>query len=99
MAQWLRICLAMQRTLVRSPVQEDPTRHGATKPVGHNYQVCTLEPVSYNYGSPCTWSLCSREATAMRSLCAAVKSSPNLLQPEKAHVQQRRPSTAKNKIK
>ena len=36
-AQWLRICLPMQRTRVRALVWEDPTCHGATKPVHHNY--------------------------------------------------------------
>ena len=38
-----------------------------------------------------------REATAMRSLHRAAKSSPHSPQLEKAHVQQRRPNTAKNK--
>ena len=32
--QWLRICLTMQATQVRSLAQEDPTCRGATKP-GH----------------------------------------------------------------
>ena len=36
-AQWLRICLPMQGTQVRSLVQEDPTCHGATKPASHSY--------------------------------------------------------------
>ena len=36
-AQWLRICLPMQGTRVRSLVQEDPTCRGATKPVCRNY--------------------------------------------------------------
>ena len=35
--QWLRVCLPMQGTQVRSLVQEDPTCRGATKPVRHNY--------------------------------------------------------------
>ena len=35
-AQWLRICLPMQETRVRALVWEDPTCHGATKPVSHN---------------------------------------------------------------
>ena len=35
--QWLRIRLPMQGTQVRALVQEDPTCHGATKPVSHNY--------------------------------------------------------------
>ena len=34
---WLRIYLPMQGTQVRSLVQEDPTCHGATKPISHNY--------------------------------------------------------------
>ena len=36
-AQWLRIHLPMQGTRVRSLIQEDPTCHGAAKPVRHNY--------------------------------------------------------------
>ena len=36
-AQWLRICLPTQGTQVRALVREDPTCHGAAKPVHHNY--------------------------------------------------------------
>ena len=36
-AQWLRIHLPMKGTWVRSLVREDPTCHGATMPVHHNY--------------------------------------------------------------
>ena len=36
-AEWLRICLPMQVTQVRSLVREDPTCCKATKPVRHNY--------------------------------------------------------------
>ena len=36
-ARWLRICLPMQGTRVRALVWEDPTCHGATGPVSHNY--------------------------------------------------------------
>ena len=36
-AQWLRIRLSMQGTRVRALVWEDPTCHGATKPVRYNY--------------------------------------------------------------
>ena len=39
-AQWLRICLLMQGTRVRALVWEDPTCHGATRPVSHNYWAC-----------------------------------------------------------
>ena len=35
--QWLRIHLQMHGTQVRTLVAEDPTCHGATKPVSHNY--------------------------------------------------------------
>ena len=49
-AHWLRICLPIQGTRVRSLVQEDPTYRGATKPMHHNYWACTLEPASHNYG-------------------------------------------------
>ena len=34
--QWLRIYLPVQGTQVQSLVREDPTCHGATKPVRHN---------------------------------------------------------------
>ena len=36
-AQWLGIHLPMQGTRVRVPVREDPTCHGAARPVSHNY--------------------------------------------------------------
>ena len=47
--QWLRICLPIQGTQVQALVQEDPTCHGATKPVRHNYWARALEPVCRNY--------------------------------------------------
>ena len=37
LAQWLKIRLPMQGTGVRALVWEDPTCHGATKHVRHNY--------------------------------------------------------------
>ena len=45
-AQWLRIRLPMQGTWVRALVQEDPTCHGATKPVCHNYWACEPQLLS-----------------------------------------------------
>ena len=48
-AQWLRIRLPMQGTRVRALFREDPTCHGATKLVRHNYWACALEPASHNY--------------------------------------------------
>ena len=35
--QWLRIRLPVQGTRVRALLWEDPTCHGATKPMSHNY--------------------------------------------------------------
>ena len=54
--QWLRIHLPIQGTWVWALVPEDPTCHGATKPVRHNYWACVpqllkpvhLEPVLRN---------------------------------------------------
>ena len=54
--QWLRIRLSMQGTRVWALVREDPTCHGATKPVHHNYwarvpqllKPAHLEPVLRN---------------------------------------------------
>ena len=85
-AEWLRIRLPMQRTGVRALVREDPTCRGATKPVHRNYWAWALEPTCHNYWSPCTqspWSA-TREATSVRSLCTATKSSPSSPQLEKA---------------
>ena len=47
--QWLKIHLPTQGTWVRALVQDDPTCHGATKPVHHKYWACALEPMSHNY--------------------------------------------------
>ena len=107
-AQWLRIRLPMQGTPVWALVPKDPTCHGATKPMSHNYWSCALEPASHNY-----WALvpqllkpvrlepmlATREATTMRSPHTATKSSPCSPQLEKARVQQRRPHSAKKKEK
>ena len=47
--QWLRIHLPTQGTWVWALVQEDPTCHGATKPMCYNYWACALEPASHSY--------------------------------------------------
>ena len=41
--------LLMRGARVQALVREDPTCHGATKPMRHNYWACALEPVSHNY--------------------------------------------------
>jgi len=82
--QWIKICLPMQGTRVRSLVQEDSTCRGATKPMYHNYwSPRTLVPVSHD---------------KKRSPWTIVKSSSCLPQLEKAYVQQWRFSTAKIKV-
>ena len=45
----LRIHLPAQGTQVWALVWEDPTCHGAAKPVRHNYWACAPEPTSHNY--------------------------------------------------
>ena len=47
--QWLGICLPMQGTWVQYLVWEDPTCHGAAKPVGQlNPWATTIEPALYS---------------------------------------------------
>ena len=88
----------MQGTWVWAPVREDPTCHGATKPMRHN---TTTEPVLY---SP--WAT-TTEAHAPRARAPQQEKPPQWearapqqsiscsLQLEKAYAQQRRPNTAK----
>ena len=47
-----RVCLPMQRMWVPSLVWEDSTCQRATKPIGHNYRVHALEPLSHNCWAP-----------------------------------------------
>ena len=103
MVQWLRICLAMQRTPVWSLVQEDPTCHGATKPVYHSYWASSL---CARTAEPCATTI---EAHELRThapqqekplqweACAPQDSSPHSSQVEKAHAQQWRLSPAQNR--
>ena len=105
-AQWLRIHLPMQGTQVRALAREDPTCHGATKPVCHNYWACALEPMSHNY-----WArvpqllkpvrlepvLRNKRSHHKRRPLTTTKSRPRSPQVEKAPTQQRRPNAAKNK--
>ena len=75
--EWWRTCLPMQGTWDLSIVWEDPTCLRTTKAMCHKYWACALEPTIYDYWAHEPYSLCSttREATAMRSLCTATKSS------------------------
>ena len=66
--QWIRICLPMQGTQVRSLVWEDPARCRAAKATCHSYW------------SLCSSSLCctTRQATATRSPHAETRERPQL---------------------
>ena len=87
-AQWLRICLPMQGTRVWALGWEDPTCHGATKPVHHNYWACALEPASHNHWAHMPQLL--KPARLEPVLCnkrsprTATKSSPHSPQREKS---------------
>ena len=52
MAQWLGIRLPRQGTQVQSLVQEDVTRHGATKLMCHNYRAHTLHLLKLEHLEP-----------------------------------------------
>ena len=81
MVQWLRICLLVQGTRVRSLVRDGPTCCGATKPLPHNYGAQGLQ----------------QQRPLQRGSCAPqLESSPCSPQLEKAHSKQQRPSAAKN---
>ena len=81
MVQWLRICLLVQGTRVRSLVRDGPTCCGATKPLPHNYGAQGLQQQR-----PLQWGSCAPQ----------LESSPCSPQLEKAHSKQQRPSAAKN---
>ena len=59
--------------------------------------LCTTpaEPLWYHCWIPCSWSLCSAtgKASAVRSPCTIMKSSPQSLQLEKVQAKQQRPTT------
>ena len=94
--QWLRIHLAMHRTLVQSLVQEDST---ATKPARRNYWAHTLEPVRQLLLSP---RAAVTEACTARACALQPKTPPQweplLSQLEAAQVHHQRPSAAQNKF-
>ena len=85
MVQWIRTRLPAQRRWVRSLVREDPPCPQATKPARHHYRACAPEPTFHKR------SHCNEKAVT------ATKGSPHSLPQEKACMQQRRPSAAKNK--
>ena len=87
MAQWLRLHLPIQGTRVGSLAWEDPTFHGATKPLSHNYWARVPRARALQQEEPPQW-----EAHIQQQRVA-----PHSLQLEKAQVQQQRPNAAKKK--
>ena len=69
--QWIRICLAMQGTPIWSLGCDDPTCHGATKLICHDYWACAPQ----------------QEKPPQWEVQAPQQSSPHSPQLEKAHVQ------------
>ena len=87
----------MQETWVRSPIQEDSTWCGATKPVCHDYWACSLEPRSHNYWPHMLQplKLALPRALNKRSHCSSRVAL--LASTREQPVQQWRPSTVKDK--
>ena len=52
MAHWFGIHMPMQGTRVRSLVQEDPTCHGATKPMSHRKWACNHKASCEGFRNP-----------------------------------------------
>ena len=95
--QWLRIRLPMQGTWVWSLVPGDPTCHGATKPMCHNYWACALEPASHNYWA-CEPQLLSPHDTTTEAHTPRARTLQQEKPPQwEACSPQRRPNAAKNK--
>ena len=84
--QWWRLRLLKAGEWVQSLVQEDPARH-RTKPMCHNHWAWTPELV-----------LCNKRSHCNENPEHCNKDQPRSPQVEKVHAQQRRPSTAKNKL-
>ena len=100
MAQWYRICLPVQETWVRILIQEDSTRHGATKPMPHNYRACAPEPKSCHCRAYALQLLkpegLNKVVTAKRNQVLQLRDKSLLTETTEKLVQPQRPSTAKN---
>ena len=59
MVQWIRICLPMQGTQVRSLIQEDPPCRGTVKPVCNSYWAQVPTAWVLQQEKPLTWEACS----------------------------------------
>ena len=88
-AQWWRICFPMQETWVQSLIWEDPTCHGATEPLNHNYWACAPLSPPAAPTEACMplilWST-TKEALGWEAHTLQLETSPGLSQLEKPHV-------------
>ena len=105
-ALWIRICLPMQETQVRSLIREEPTCHRAIRAEHHHCWAWALESRSRDY-----WghelqilrpmrppaSALQQEKPPQQEACTPKPESGSCSQLEKKPVKQQRPSTAKNK--
>ena len=91
----------MQKTWVEYLVQEDPTCHGAIKPVYHNYWICALEPGSCNHWMKPVYPRArapQQEKAQQWEACASqLESSPHSPQLEKSLRSNVDPARPKNK--
>ena len=105
--QWYRICLPVQEMRVQFLIQENPTCHGAAKPLHHNYlSLCSRAQKLHLLGqlattteahepqNPCSTT---REAKAIRNCTLQRESSLQSPLTREKPVQQQRLSTAINK--
>ena len=104
MAQWIRICLPVQKTRVRSLIREDPTFFRGANPMYHSYRACALEPGNCNHWAGVLQRLklvCpevlsgARDATIMRSPCTKTREKSLLIATREKPSQQQRPSRVK----
>ena len=86
--QWLIICLPVQGTPVPSLVHEDPTCHGATKPVFPNYwSLCALEPVLWNKRGHCNEKAVRLNCNKEEPLLTATREAPSFSSSNKGPAQ------------
>ena len=96
--QWMGICLANARDTGSIPGPGGYHMQRAAKPMHHNYWAYTEAHQPQSPYAAATEPVCLKEATAVRSLGIATKSSPHSPQLEKAHIKPWRTSAAKKKI-
>jgi len=87
-AQWYRICLPMQKTWVRSLVQEVPTYATTTEPVLWSQGTATAEPMCHNKRSHCNEkpTRSKQEGPPLTALEKSLCSNQDPAEPKTKHV-------------